>query len=181
MICERCGREFTEDWRGTRSQKASTPRFCSRQCANSRSFSEESKQKKSEAAKLYIEKAGTPQRTVSKETAKRAAEKRRHTFQEKYDALPWEKLAPKGEAVKRRILVEQNSVCSICGLNTWMEKPLILQLDHIDGNNENNQRSNLRMICPNCHSQTETFCRGHSRKKKNAKTGNLYKAQKSPL
>lgn len=35
--------------------------------------------------------------------------------------------------------------------------PLILQLDHIDGNHENHHISNLRFLCPNCHSQTKTF------------------------
>ena len=36
-------------------------------------------------------------------------------------------------------------------------KHIILDLDHIDGNNRNNQLSNLRFLCPNCHSQTETY------------------------
>lgn len=38
-----------------------------------------------------------------------------------------------------------------------MGKPLVLELDHIDGNNQNDQRHNLRYLCPNCHSQTPTF------------------------
>lgn len=41
--------------------------------------------------------------------------------------------------------------------NVWNGKPLMLQLDHIDGNHQNHVISNLRFICPNCHSQTETF------------------------
>lgn len=48
--------------------------------------------------------------------------------------------------------------CSICELVNWLDKPLSLQLDHIDGNHYNNKYENLRLLCPNCHSQTETFC-----------------------
>lgn len=50
--------------------------------------------------------------------------------------------------------------CSICNaLDQWENKPLVLQLDHIDGNKKNNSLINLRLLCPNCHSQTQTFVR----------------------
>lgn len=47
--------------------------------------------------------------------------------------------------------------CEICNNSTWNGKPLILELDHIDGNKKNNALSNLRILCPNCHSQTDTY------------------------
>lgn len=48
--------------------------------------------------------------------------------------------------------------CAICGLeNEWNGKPISFQLDHIDGNTKNHHITNLRFICPNCHSQTGTF------------------------
>lgn len=47
--------------------------------------------------------------------------------------------------------------CEKCGITDWMGKPISLQLDHIDGNHNNNALENLRVVCPNCHSQTETY------------------------
>jgi hypothetical protein len=46
--------------------------------------------------------------------------------------------------------------CESCGGKEWMGKPIPLELDHIDGNHSNNELSNLRILCPNCHAQTDT-------------------------
>ena len=47
--------------------------------------------------------------------------------------------------------------CSECGITEWNGKPIVLQLDHINGNNRDHMIENLRLLCPNCHSQTETY------------------------
>jgi len=66
--------------------------------------------------------------------------------------------APKAQYVIQTLKKEQNNECAICHRpSTWEEKPLVLILDHIDGDSTNNSRSNLRLICPNCNSQTDTF------------------------
>lgn len=48
--------------------------------------------------------------------------------------------------------------CEICGCSSWMGKEINCQLHHIDGDNTNNELSNLQILCPNCHSQTDNYC-----------------------
>ena len=62
------------------------------------------------------------------------------------------------KAFKVDILKEQGNVCAICGMKPeWNNKELVFILDHIDGHASHNYRSNLRMICPNCDSQLDTY------------------------
>lgn len=57
----------------------------------------------------------------------------------------------------KRYLSEQRSGCWECEIVNWCGKDLVLALDHIDGNASNNNEANLRLLCPNCHSQTKTY------------------------
>lgn len=73
---------------------------------------------------------------------------------------------------KKEFLEEQNGVCAICGCKPEHNgKPLVFVLDHIDGDASNNKRENLRMICPNCDSQLDTF----KSKNKNSTRRNYWK------
>ncbi len=60
----------------------------------------------------------------------------------------------------RERLIRENikqKKCEVCEIEQWMERPISLELDHIDGDRTNHRLENLRILCPNCHSQTETY------------------------
>ncbi|MFJ6656123.1 HNH endonuclease signature motif containing protein [Streptomyces sp. NPDC091377] len=56
----------------------------------------------------------------------------------------------------RELGVEE--LCALCGIKAvWLGQPLPLEVDHIDGDWRNNRIENLRLLCPNCHSTTDTY------------------------
>lgn len=63
-------------------------------------------------------------------------------------------------SVLRRCVIKNNLIpyrCAICGCVEWQGRTLSLELDHINGINNDNRIENLRFLCPNCHSQTTTY------------------------
>ncbi len=60
----------------------------------------------------------------------------------------------------KKILLQKNikeNKCEMCGIKLWNNKPIVLELDHINGISNDNNIKNLRLLCPNCHSQTNNF------------------------
>ena len=61
--------------------------------------------------------------------------------------------------LRKRLLkdgLKQNK-CEICEMEMWLDKPLKLELHHIDGNRHNNSIENIQLLCPNCHSYTDNY------------------------
>ena len=81
------------------------------------------------------------------------------------------------EGYMRRYVTEiRGYKCEDCGCgSTWNHKPITLQLDHIDGNSDNNSLENIRWLCPNCHTQTETWCARNKKNSIRSKRRNKYK------
>jgi|Wag4MinimDraft_6_1082665.scaffolds.fasta_scaffold17691_1 hypothetical protein len=73
----------------------------------------------------------------------------------------------------KRLLIETHGhKCQICNLASWMDQKIPIEMDHIDGNSSNNELSNLRLICPNCHAQTPTY------KAKNKGNGRVFRRER---
>lgn len=69
--------------------------------------------------------------------------------------------------------------CEACGLcKTWNKKPITLQVDHKNGNRNDNRIENIRILCPNCHSQTDNYC-GNKNKNAGMNGRGLFQHRKS--
>src|ERR1043165_2728096 len=64
----------------------------------------------------------------------------------------------------REGLLEAKCYADDCGLTEWKGKPISLQLDHVNGNKLDHRIENLRLLCPNCHSQTDSFAGKNKRR-----------------
>jgi hypothetical protein len=90
--------------------------------------------------------------------AKYCSLKCQHSFQQKLKFKLWDytgEVSPR--LAKKFLLITKGNSCFICGINEYNSKPIGLELDHIDGDWRNNSKDNLRLLCPNCHSQTDTY------------------------
>lgn len=145
-ICEKCGK--------IHDGKFGSGRFCSLSCSNSRVPSKEHREKTS--ATLTGKKATKKDEAKWRASLSQAHKKRREDRLIEIMLLDFDALSEKEK--RCRIFKEQSEKCLECGItNSWNGKSLKFDLDHIDGNHLNNARNNLRLICPNCHSQTPTY------------------------
>ena len=137
--------------------------YCSLECRNSRFWSEEDKKKKSVSAKKSIKLKEQLESLRTEEIYKKITETRNKNHKKKIINATFEDLS--FNSLRFRILYEQDNKCNRCGLDEWLGQHLVLELDHKNGDNKNNDRDNLEMICPNCHSLTETW-RGRNKKER---------------
>lgn len=146
-ICPKCNAEH---------QKAGT--FCSRKCANSRVFSDETKAKKSIANKEHFAAFGSaPNGMTGRKKSAESIEKQVQSHKDRTDRKYREGTLKDPKTIRRKVIEERGYCCERCGISEWNGEPIALQVDHTDGDATNNIPTNLRLLCPNCHSQTETW------------------------
>lgn len=101
---------------------------------------------------------------ISRSISRAAGARRRRPISDylvEHSSLP-------GVTLKKRLIAEGfiEEKCDECGMGPeWNDKPLSLHLDHINGVHDDARPENLRLLCPNCHSQTDTYA-GRNRKKR---------------
>lgn len=82
-----------------------------------------------------------------------------------FDKIPLSEIIegkhPQYQTNKLRIRLVEEKIkekkCEICGITEWNALPISLELDHINGIRNDHRIENLRIVCPNCHSQTNTY------------------------
>jgi hypothetical protein len=89
-------------------------------------------------------------------------EKKRLKDKEALLSLPYEKVPPNLQ--REKIYREQDGRCNRCGLSEWLGQKITLELEHKNGNHYDNARENIELLCPNCHSLTDTW-RGRNKSK----------------
>ena len=59
--------------------------------------------------------------------------------------------------IKRFLSEKYGYKCACCGISEWNNKRIVLELEHINGDSNDNSEANVCLMCPNCHSQTDTY------------------------
>lgn len=157
--CGKCGTSFERPIKGYKKK------FCSRKCANSRQFSDEINEKRAASNRKAWKQMAPEILEKRKKNMHLITEKRMQTYQDNFMAADFNTL--QSGTKRRRVMLEQSGCCLHCDINEWLGQPITLELDHIDGNNKNETRENLRFLCPNCHALTPTWRgRNNTRDKK---------------
>lgn len=81
----------------------------------------------------------------------------KHTHDKKYQRWLAGHIEANPSFLRKAVHRRDGGVCAVCGLSAWMGKRLVLEIEHKDGNSDNNAHNNLSLLCPNCHSQTSTY------------------------
>jgi len=67
---------------------------------------------------------------------------------------------------KENMIRKNGHKCSRCNLSEWLNEPIPLQIDHMDGNSRNHAASNVRLLCPNCHAMTPNYAGRNARRRR---------------
>lgn len=121
--------------------------------------------------RLGLQAAGGSQAVLNKAISELKLDTSHFTGQQWNKGICWSReeyaatltpLLRKGQRISRlreRLIASglKEPKCELCEITEWQDKPAPLQVDHVDGDHLNNELENLRILCANCHMQTETW------------------------
>jgi len=144
MNCKYCNGEY----------RVGCGTFCSRACCNKARGprSEQTKAKIAQSVKehhLSGSRNYSTLKAVNADPIKRLKAKNTWVSKRDYNVAHFSSIG--------RWIREEIDSCEVCGLNTWRDLPLPLEVHHVDGNKKNNLRENLQVLCPNCHALTPNW------------------------
>ena len=165
MICEKCEKEHDGSY--------GSGRFCSSKCARSFSTSKcrdeinkkvsvslmgrslsETHPNKLKGKYIFTDE----QRARGARNGAKARAKKYKLIRDKLYNESWDKFTIRFKGfIKEYLFNERGKCCEICKISDWLGKRIVIELHHIDGNNKNNSKDNLQLLCPNCHSQTDNW------------------------
>lgn len=173
--CSKCGNLFKVRRIKGKPAPLNEKKCCSQKCSKTRDFSPEMRQHISDVLKAkYPEKI----KVIKKVTRNKKqyfckncniiiGRQREFCSQECKNNFFWnitktqiennECKNVNGRAYKKYLVEKFGHKCSICGVVDWMNKPMPMILDHIDGHSTNNNITNLRLVCSNCDTQLPTY------------------------
>jgi predicted nucleic acid-binding Zn ribbon protein len=133
-------------------EKRNANKFCSSSC--SATYSNIRRRLRPKRNCLFCTKE-----LVGRNTMKYCSSKCQKCFERESTRQDWyvNGNSPGWRYIKSILFEDRGEICEICGISEWNGKSLSLEVDHIDGIHTNNSPDNLRIICPNCHSQTDTY------------------------
>lgn len=162
MLCAKCGKN------------TNNPKFCSRSCGVAYNNKLKPKRSKESIECVFCHKQFTRPKSYNQKYCNKTC------VQNHKDHIIETQGFGKGHyhnhTIRKYLIRKRGNNCMICGINAddWNGKPFTLIVDHIDGKSDNNTLDNLRIVCPNCDSQLDTY----KAKNKGNSSRNYYIVQK---
>jgi hypothetical protein len=153
-------------------KETSNPVYCSRSCAVRENNKISPKRKPQIDLNWTCQNCGIGKRATHKQSIRKYCSVQcQQDFQRNEQVLKWLRCGEEigSRTIKWYLGKTYGERCSNCSVSEWNGVPVVLELEHKDGNSENNHIENVCLLCPNCHAQTSTY------KNKNKGRGRHYR------
>lgn len=144
-VCQECGHTIPYEKRHNK--------FCNNSCATTYNNKIAPKRRKKEKNCIQCGKS------LSRGAAKYCSSECQHIYAwtQRKQTIEISGIEKSSKVAKKYLKEKYGVKCSICGIHKWMGQEVPLVLDHIDGDSNNNNIDNLRLVCGNCDMQLPTY------------------------